>query len=74
MYWNLFICHESLDDDLAYKLVDAFFSHLDAFESIYKDTCNTRPEDVLTSCIPIHPGAARWYKEHGVNIPDNLIR
>ena len=74
MYWNLFICHDSLDDDLAYKLVDAFFSHLDAFESIYKDTCNTRPEDVLTSCIPIHPGAARWYKEHGVNIPDNLIR
>lgn len=74
MYWNLFVCHESLDDDLAYKIVDTFFSHLKDFENVYRDTCNTKPADVLNSTVPLHPGAARWYKEHGVEIPDNLIR
>ena len=74
MYWNIFVCHESISDELAYKLVDAFFKNINDFESIYRETCNTRPQDVLNSCIPIHPGAARWYKEHGVEIPANLIQ
>ena len=75
MYWNFFACHESLDDDLAYQIVDTFFRHLQDFEKVYADTCNTKPSNVLyiSSTIPVHPGAARWYAEHGVTIPDDQI-
>jgi TRAP-type uncharacterized transport system substrate-binding protein len=41
---------------------------------VYKPTTVTKPEDVLRSVIPIHPGAARYYKEVGVNIPADMIK
>jgi hypothetical protein len=32
-----------------------------------------KPEAIVTSPIPLHPGAVKYYKEKGIKIPDKLI-
>ncbi len=72
-YWNIFITNNELSDEIAYKLTKAFFENLPKFENVYKATMDTKPSDILSSTIPVHPGAVKYYKEVGVEIPDELI-
>jgi TRAP transporter TAXI family solute receptor len=73
-YWNILITNKDLPEDLAYSLTKIFFENLDYFQDVYKPTMATKPEDVLRSVIPIHPGAARYYKEIGIDIPADKIK
>lgn len=72
-YWNVYITNRQLDDELAYQLTKTFFDNLHKFENVYKPTTKTRPEDILRSVIPVHKGAARYYAERGVTLPQNLL-
>lgn len=68
-YWNILIANKNLPDDLAYEITKLYFENIGQFADVYKPTMNTNPEDVKRSVIPIHPGAAKYYKEIGVNVP-----
>lgn len=72
-YWNLYITNKALDDQVAYDMTKAFFENLSKFENVYSPTMDTKPEDILRSVIPVHRGAARYYAERGVKLPDHLI-
>lgn len=72
-YWNIYACNNDLSDDLAYKLTKCFFENLEHFENIYAPTCDTKPIDILKSAIPLHRGAAKFYREQGVEIPASLL-
>ncbi|MBD5418082.1 MAG: TAXI family TRAP transporter solute-binding subunit [Desulfovibrio sp.] len=71
--WGYCLANKDVSDDMAYQLTKVFFEHLEDFKAVYPPLLETKPEDVLTSPLPIHPGAVRYYKEVGVDIPENLI-
>lgn len=68
-YWNILITHKDLPDDLAYEITKMYFEKLPYFKDVYKPTMNTKPKDIKTAVIPLHPGAAKYYKEKGIAIP-----
>ena len=72
--WNTVACTASLDEELVYKLVKAVFENADYLQKIHPFAKYTTPENALMhSVIPLHPGAARYYKEMGLTIPERLL-
>ena len=57
----LLVCRADLDPDLVYKLTRAYFE--DTPENVRKQTDPQRAPAVI---IPLHPGAARYYREREV--------
>jgi len=72
-FWNLTIADKDLSDDLIYKIVKATFENRQALITINPRSTSTIPENIIYSTIPIHPGALKYYKEVGIEIPDELI-
>ena len=61
------IVHKDLSDDLVYKMTKAFWDNHAEFvkvKSVWKKVI--LKEAVNGAAVPIHPGAAKYYKEQGV--------
>lgn len=71
--WGFCLCNKDVSDELAYKLTKVFFEHLEDFKAVYPPLLETKPNDVLFSPLPIHPGALKYYREVGLEIPATLI-
>ncbi len=72
--WNVAICTKDLPEDLVYQLVKATFEHQDYLLKVYPGAKYTTPENAVKySPIPFHPGAAKYYRELGLNVPDDKI-
>jgi len=72
-FWNFAIADKDLPDDLIYKIVKATFENRQALITINPKSKATIPENIIYSTIPIHSGALKYYKEVGIEIPDELI-
>lgn len=76
-HW-IVVAHADVPDDIAYVLADAFFNDAHRLERQYTADNRLAPEDVSMEApmqpavvanevtIPLHPGAARRYREAGV--------
>ena len=53
---TLLVCRADLDDDLVYRLLDAYFATRPAMTPPNLDRAPATP-------IPLHPGAARYYRQ-----------
>jgi len=67
--WLLY-CHEALPGELAYHVIKALDSQKKMIESLFQPGQGlTGSLDMKDLCrhteIPLHPGAARYYQEHG---------
>lgn len=63
---NTLCCRPDLEEQLIYDVCDAVFSNKDTLQLSGDTTAAFSLDNVLKgSTIPIHPGAERWYKEHG---------
>ena len=72
--WNTFICNADVDEELVYKLTKAVFEHQDYMIKIHPFAKYTTPENAVKhAVIPLHPGAIKYLKEKGVDVPDRLI-
>ncbi len=72
--WNTFICNADVDEEMVYRLTKAVFEHQDYMVKIHPFARFTTPENAAKhAVIPLHPGAIRYLKERGVNVPDRLI-
>ncbi len=72
--WNVIICKADLPEDLVYNLVKVLFENNDYMRKIHPFARYTTPENAVKhSPIPLHPGAIKYLKEKGIQIPDNLI-
>jgi len=72
--WNVVICSQDLDDELVYNLTKAVFDHQKYLMQIHPFAKYTTPENaVKTSPIPFHPGAIKYLKEQGLEIPARLM-
>ena len=73
--YNSIIVRDDLPEDLVYSIVEALFKHID----VIKATCPLMAqgmlplENVKLLTTPLHPGALKYYKEAGIEIPEKLI-
>ncbi|GAW91587.1 TAXI family TRAP transporter solute-binding subunit [Calderihabitans maritimus] len=72
--WNTMITSKDAPEDLIYKIVKAVFENRETLINIHKAANWTTPENTIANAVvPLHPGALKYYKELGLEIPDRLI-
>lgn len=65
--------HAGVDEEVVYQATKAFWEGLDEVHATAFFLKSVTPETALTAVnVPLHPGAARYYDEAGVAIPDEL--
>lgn len=68
------IGREDLPNDLVYQLVKAAFANQSSLVKATSAAIDTVPQNALKDgFLPFHPGAARYYREVGIKIPDALV-
>ncbi len=68
------VTNAKLSDDTAYKLTKAFWDNIDAMKQANALMKQVDPSQPLTGVnVPLHPGAARYYQEQGIEIPADLM-
>jgi TRAP transporter TAXI family solute receptor len=64
---NFLVTREGVSDDTVYKMVKAVFENHDALVAAHSAAKAITKENALKSLpVPLHPGAARYFKEIGV--------
>ena len=65
--WNVMIVHKDMPADKVYEVMKATFANIDKWTSVHKAARTTKPENIKDlKQYPLHPGAARYYKEIGL--------
>jgi TRAP-type uncharacterized transport system substrate-binding protein len=64
----ILVAKKSLSDDAAYRIVKAIYENLDGIKADMKQLREAQAKDALkgNKGLPLHPGAARYYKEKGL--------
>jgi TRAP transporter TAXI family solute receptor len=71
---NVLAVRADIPDDDVYRITRAIFENLAALQEIHKATREVTLENALTGLgAPLHPGAIRYYREKGLEIPTRLI-
>jgi len=72
---NFMVVRQDIDDDTVYKIVKTIYENLDFLMNIHPSTRAMSINSAISGLpIPLHPGAARYYREQGIEIPDHLIQ
>ncbi len=72
--WNFAIANCDLPESFVYEATKAVMGQHDKMMSIHKAARTTVPENASKNTfIPWHPGAAKWFRENGQTIPDDLV-
>ena len=73
--YNIMLVNKDVSDDMVYDILDCVFS--DEGIATIKASHNTADKNIDVSFgvddvkIPLHDGAAKWWKEHGYETPQN---
>jgi len=71
--WNFAISHKDLPDSLAYEITKLALDNNDRMVQIHATASETLVENWdKNTFMPFHPGAAQYYAEKGITIPDTL--
>jgi TRAP transporter TAXI family solute receptor len=60
---GLLVCRKDLDEELVYRLTKEFFAALPGLASTDPAVAQIDQDRALATPIPLHPGAARYYRE-----------
>ncbi len=63
---NLLVCRDDLPEDLVYLLTKTFFDALPELTQAHVAAKSIDPGRAPATPIPLHPGAARYYRERGL--------
>lgn len=65
--------HASVSDDVVYSATKSFWENLEEVHATAFFLKDVTPESAFTAVnVPLHPGAAKYYDEAGIAIPDAL--
>ncbi len=67
------IVSPSLPDELAYRLTKVAWERWDEVTRGIAGAKTVTARDIVNMYPPVHPGAAKYYKEVGIQLPDRLI-
>ena len=71
---NFLAVNDSVNEQDVYLLTKALYENLPFLQAIHKATKAMNIDSAISGLpVPLHPGAARYYKEMGINIPDHLL-
>ncbi|MEZ9579186.1 MULTISPECIES: TAXI family TRAP transporter solute-binding subunit [unclassified Vibrio] len=71
---NFLAVREDISEDDVYQLTKAIYENLPFLQGIHKATKAMALEKGIAGLpVPLHPGAARYYREMGIEIPSELI-
>jgi TRAP transporter TAXI family solute receptor len=67
---NILVANENMDEKTAYNIVKAVFDHKADIVAVHKEALNFKLENQKkdASPIPWHPGAVKYFAEHGINL------
>jgi TRAP transporter TAXI family solute receptor len=64
---NFLVSQSEVSDDLAYAMTKSIFDHLEMLAAAHAAAKEIRRENALVGMpVPLHPGAARYYREVGL--------
>ena len=64
---NFLVTHAGVSDELAYKMTKSLYENLDTLYAAHNAAKTVKLENAAKGMpIPLHPGAARYYKEMGL--------
>ncbi len=71
---NFLAVRKDIDEETVYLITKTIYENLPFLNAIHKATKAMSTKKAIDGLpMPLHPGAARYYKEIGMTIPDNLI-
>ena len=71
---NFLAVNANVDEEHVYLLTKTIFENLPFLQAIHKATKAMDVKKAMGGLpVPLHPGAARYYKEMGLEIPERLI-
>ncbi|NOJ06900.1 TAXI family TRAP transporter solute-binding subunit [Vibrio splendidus] len=71
---NFLAVRDDISEEDVYQLTKAIYENLPFLQGIHKATKAMALEKGIAGLpVPLHPGAARYYKEVGIEIPSELI-
>lgn len=71
---NFLAVHADVDEEAVYLITKTIYENLAFLNNIHSATKAMDISKALEGLpVPLHPGAARYYREVGVTIPDELI-
>jgi len=67
----MLLTHDKVKDEVIYSFVKNMFANLDAIHASHATAKQITLNNALKGVtVPLHPGAAKFYKEKGLKIPD----
>ena len=70
---NFLAVRDDVSDEDVYQLTKAIYENLTFLQSIHKATKAMALEKAIAGLpVPLHPGAAKFYREMGMTIPEQL--
>ncbi len=71
---NFLACRDDVDEDAVYQITKAIYENLPFLNAIHGATKVMAIEKAIAGLpMPLHPGAAKYYQEVGINIPARLL-
>ncbi len=71
---NFLVVREDLDEEAVYMITKTIYENLPFLNGIHAATKAMALEKAIAGLpMPLHPGAARYYKEQGIKIPAQLL-
>ncbi|MCG9690325.1 TAXI family TRAP transporter solute-binding subunit [Vibrio sp. Isolate22] len=71
---NFLAVREDISEEDVYQLTKAIYENLPFLQGIHKATKAMALEKGIAGLpVPLHPGAARYYKEVGIELPSELV-
>ena len=71
---NFLAARADVDEDAVYQIVKAVYENLPFLNAIHGATKVMAVEKAIAGLpMPLHPGAAKYYQEVGIEIPERLI-
>jgi len=71
---NFLATHADLPEENVYQITKTIYENLPFLQAIHPATKAMAIENAIAGLpVPLHPGAARYYQEQGIEIPERLI-
>ncbi len=71
---NLLAVRADVDEDAVYQITKTIYENLPFLRAIHNATNAMALEKAIAGLpMPLHPGAARYYQEQGIEIPADLV-
>jgi TRAP transporter TAXI family solute receptor len=68
--WNVIVVSRDMPDDVVYAITKAVVENKEAFAAAAAVGKDFKGENIQFAVGPIHPGAARYYREAGIALPE----